>query len=104
MLTKQENNMPFKTKKKKVSAVGRHVINYSENAVISYSSGKQSFIHAKGNSNDLNSSGTLSISSKNSLPQKRRSDESGFSPAATWFLWRATRTEYGAVKYQIWSY
>ncbi len=54
MLTKQENNMPFKTKKKKVSAVGRHVINYSENAVVSYSSGKQSFIHAEGNSNDLN--------------------------------------------------
>ena len=46
--------MPFKTKKKKVSAVGRHVINYSENAVVSYSSGKQSFIHTKGNSNELN--------------------------------------------------
>lgn len=30
--------MPFKTRRKKVSAVGRHVVNFSENAVISYSS------------------------------------------------------------------
>lgn len=34
--------MPFKTKKKKVSAVGRHVVNFSDNAVVSYSSAGQS--------------------------------------------------------------
>ena len=39
--------MPFKTRKKKVSAVGRHVINFSENTVISYSSGDRKVVQNK---------------------------------------------------------